>query len=286
METRSKTKKVLYEQLNRAIQLQEDGETNLEALETLKEIIEETNKNTIDTDYKDRADNIDEVLLDAKIISSSTNICLNAVDTFDINMDSYNLDDFSSHLTRYLKMDDGEEIPNWEKLEDDVMDSFKITPTFIYLYGVFKEKDITPSQKERERTVRGKFEACAKQKPDKIVAVNKEEEGVDETVKIMLSILREYCKTNQNSSVSYFHFVIDDDYTKTIENIFHFAFLIRDGAAQIYVDEKDNLPYIQPKSKSSNQENDRLENTQQVLSLDWNDWMSLRKCLNIDYFFK
>lgn len=78
--------------------LEEDGDTSLETLDTLKEIIEQTNRCTIDTDIKDRACNTDEVLLDAKIISSSTNFCLNAVDTFDIHMDAYNLDDFARHL--------------------------------------------------------------------------------------------------------------------------------------------------------------------------------------------
>lgn len=283
MNTRNKTKQVLHEQLNRATQLQEDGDTSLENLDTLKQIIEATNRCTIDTDIKNRACNTDEVLLDAKIISSSTNFCLNAVDAFDIHMDAYNLDDFARHLAVYLK-DDDEEYLNWEKLEDDAIDNFKLAPTFCYMYGTFKEKEITPTQQEqRQRTVRGKFEACEKQKPDNIHVVNKEEEGVDETVKSMLSILREHCKTNQTSSVSYYHFIIDDDFTKTIENIFHFAFLIRDGAIQIHLEE-DNLPYAKPVSKSSerNQENGNIENTQQVLSLDWNDWMSLRKCLNIE----
>ncbi|XP_044731590.1 uncharacterized protein LOC123294577 isoform X2 [Chrysoperla carnea] len=230
MNTRNKTKQILYEQLNRATQLQEDGDTSLETLDILKEIIEQTNRCTIDTDIKDRACNTDEVLLDAKIISSSTNFCLNAVDAFDIHMDAYNLDDFARHLAVYLK-DDDEEYLNWEKLEDDAIDSFKLGPSFCYLFGTFKEKEITPTQTQRTRTARGKFEACAKQKPDNIHVVNKEEEGVDETVK-----------------------------------------------------KEDNLPYARPVSKSSerNQENSDLENTQQVLSLDWHDWMSLKKYLNIE----
>lgn len=150
----------------------------------------------------------------------------------------------------YLK-DDDEEYLNWEKLEDDAIDSFKLGPSFCYIYGTFKEKEITPTQTQRTRTARGKFEACEKQKPDNIHVVNKEEEGVDETVKSMLSILREHCKTKQISSVSYFHFIMDDDFSKTIENIFHFAFLIRDGAIQIYL---GNIKY----NFSSIQANQRL----------------------------
>lgn len=111
---------------------------------------------------------------------------------------------------------------------------FKPIPAFHYVYGGFADpKDAGPTQlKERRATKR--LGNCEKKRPDNVRAIDKEEESVDETVRTMLAILREAYQENDSKPVSYYEFVLNPtDFGKTVENVFHFSFLIRDGAVKI-----------------------------------------------------
>ncbi|NXQ94609.1 NSE4A protein, partial [Sagittarius serpentarius] len=73
--------------------------------------------------------------------------------------------------------------------------------------------------------------------------------------------------------ISFFDLVIDpNSFARTVENIFHVSFIIRDGFARLKLDD-DKLPIIEP-SKDEGRENNHSTGArnQVVISLSHQEW--------------
>ncbi|NXU93302.1 NSE4A protein, partial [Xiphorhynchus elegans] len=77
-----------------------------------------------------------------------------------------------------------------------------------------------------------------------------------------------------DTPISFFDFVIDpNSFARTVENMFHVSFLIRDGLAEIKLDD-DELPVIEPtKSREGVEYNQESgARNQVVMSLTQQEW--------------
>uniref|UniRef100_G3R534 Non-structural maintenance of chromosomes element 4 n=1 Tax=Gorilla gorilla gorilla TaxID=9595 RepID=G3R534_GORGO len=87
-----------------------------------------------------------------------------------------------------------------------------------------------------------------------------------------------------DTPMSFFDFVVDPhSFPRTVENIFHVSFIIRDGFARIRLDQ-DRLPVIEP--VSINEENEGFEHNTQVrnqgiIALSYRDWEEIVKTFEI-----
>ncbi|XP_011898729.1 PREDICTED: non-structural maintenance of chromosomes element 4 homolog A [Cercocebus atys] len=87
-----------------------------------------------------------------------------------------------------------------------------------------------------------------------------------------------------DTPMSFFDFVVDPhSFPRTVENIFHVSFIIRDGFARIRLDQ-DRLPIIEP--VSINEENEGFEHNTQVrnqgiIALSYRDWEEIVKTFEI-----
>lgn len=79
-------------------------------------------------------------------------------------------------------------------------------------------------------------------KPKEVKDLDKEEESTTKDVQhIMTQVLR-VCK--ERGRVGYFTFLLDpNSFAKTVENMFHFAFLVKDGRVGVTLG-RDGMPYI------------------------------------------
>ena len=102
------------------------------------------------------------------------------------------------------------------------------TPFFSTLLGALQPLPKKPL-KERERTVVKNDPLPQIKKPETLVSLKNEEETVEASVEKIRKLIIRYYKENQKP-LDYFKLVLHPkDFGRTIENILHVAFLVRDG---------------------------------------------------------
>lgn len=93
----------------------------------------------------------------------------------------------------------------------------------------------TIPKKEIVRKPRAPREAqAALRRPESIQASEKTEETVEATVSKIQTLIRDYGEKNNNRPMDFFSLVLHPtDFGRTVENMLHVSFLVRDGVARI-----------------------------------------------------
>ena len=64
--------------------------------------------------------------------------------------------------------------------------------------------------------------------------IEEDRNSVDNKVKLIQKVLRAFYERNKNQPISFFQFILHpNDFTATVENIFHLCFMIRDGLVRL-----------------------------------------------------
>ncbi|KAJ6669004.1 hypothetical protein lerEdw1_007813 [Lerista edwardsae] len=99
------------------------------------------------------------------------------------------------------------------------------------------------------------------------------QEATEKEVERILGLLQAYYNEDPNTPISFLEFVTDpNSFARTVENMFHVSFLIRDGHARIKLDQ-DKLPVIEranPVEGENDQDNQARK--QVVLSMNYQEW--------------
>jgi len=120
------------------------------------------------------------------------------------------------------------------------------------------------------------------------VTDKEENTQTDERVKNLRRLL-DKAEIDRNVGKSYFEIVINpDSFTQTIENMFDFSFLVKEGYVELSPGE-DDIPMVipgNPEDIASQQENVKgLVSAQTVLSLNKRQWESIVRRYNIKKSF-
>ncbi|MBN3307187.1 NSE4A protein, partial [Amia calva] len=168
---------------------------------------------------------------------------------------------FAEHLLSFMglnRLEEGEEsdeegfgggyLPRdaWHRLGREAEKCFKTSPSFHYMLGSFLPDPPAPRQRvERQRRAPSKEERRIM--PTQLKKMEESyQEATEKEVERILAILQSYYDEDPSSPISYFEFVIDPkSFSRTVENIFHVSFLVRDGLAKIELDNY-KLPVIAP----------------------------------------
>lgn len=109
------------------------------------------------------------------------------------------------------------------------------------------------------------------------------QEATEKEVERILGLLQTYFREDPDTPMSFFDFVVDPhSFPRTVENIFHVSFIIRDGFARIRLDQ-DRLPIIEPVSNEENEEidqNTQIRN-QGIIALSYRDWEEIVRTFEI-----
>lgn len=83
-------------------------------------------------------------------------------------------------------------------------------------------------KRERHTHRRERETAGAASKPKELVNFEDEEESTTKDVALVLSCLKKECERHCRRRVNYFQFLVDpNSFAHTVENMFHFSFLIK-----------------------------------------------------------
>lgn len=85
-------------------------------------------------------------------------------------------------------------------------------------------------------------QASAASKPKEVLNFTEEEESTTKDVQHIWRLATEVCTTK--GRVGYFQFLVDpESFPHTVENMFHFSFLVKDGRMGVAMG-RDGIPYI------------------------------------------
>lgn len=257
----------------------------------LTEVLEEANKL-----FKD-VTQTREAALDAQLLVVATDLGKEKASQLFSEGNSFDPSVFAEHLLSFMglnRLEDGEEeeqngvaadgyLPQdaWHGLARRAECCFRTAPTFHYMMGSFYAEPPPPKQRvERQRKAPSK--EAKRIMPTQLKKMDdSHQEATEREVERILGYLKSYYQDDPNSPISYFEFVIDPkSFSRTVENIFHMSFLIRDGFARMYLD-SDKLPCIEPVEEGDAENGETTARKQCIVSLSPKTWKELIEAYDI-----
>ncbi|XP_004700946.2 non-structural maintenance of chromosomes element 4 homolog A [Echinops telfairi] len=173
---------------------------------------------------------------------------------------------------------------SWKISGKTAENTFNKTHTFHFLLGsVQGEQPVPKPRVDRPRRVRMVEEQRAM--PAQLKRMEEShQEATEKEVERILGLLQTYFQEDPETPISFFDFVVDPhSFPRTVENIFHVSFIIRDGFARIRLDQ-DRLPIIEP--VNMNEEHESIDHSTQnrnqgIISLSYRDWEEIVKTFEI-----
>ncbi|XP_034041398.1 non-structural maintenance of chromosomes element 4 homolog A [Thalassophryne amazonica] len=248
----------------------------------LTEVLEEANRL-----FKD-VRQAREAALDAQLLVVATDLGKEKANQLFSEGIAFDTSAFAEHLLSFMglnRLEDGEEeqhdgggngyLPQdaWQRVARRAERCFLMAPSFHYMNGAFHAEPPAPRQRiERQR--KAPNSEAKRIMPTQLKKMEEShQEETEKEVERILRYLKDYHE-DDGTPVSYFEFVIDpNSFSRTVENIFHTSFLIRDGFARIYLDEE--LPCIAPVEETEEEAGGPCSRKQCIISISPRSWKEL-----------
>lgn len=264
--------------MDEILQIQKENGRSEEILERVQEIIQESSR------IVEGSEAPHEMIVDAKILYTGTQVVSCNVSSLETNLTSFNQDEYGRGILTYLSENSNnmDQEMSWECLAAICYPLLRKATTITYMLGPFALEP--PPKKERAKIDRNKNKTETEKKvlqtSDKGANEVKQEEDSDVYAHILKCLVRCYKKNNRNP-ISYFKFVLNPtSYWATVENIFHFSFLVRDNSIKMSVD-STGLPVVEPSLKSTSDKPANQRNQQFSLRLSVQEWQQLIQIFSI-----
>ncbi|RZF32978.1 hypothetical protein LSTR_LSTR008691 [Laodelphax striatellus] len=219
----------------------------------------------------------DERFLMSLVTKSSNDAFGRIIIDFNVMPSVFSIIDFADKL----QPEEGSRYYDWEKMEVFSSTVFRTPPN---LSSVWTGLDLAALEMKeraakRQRMARKPEQEAAK----KVVPSNVANENTkkSEEYRLLNKSLRRSFESNRNRPVNFFELLVDkESYPTTVENMFNFAFLIREDMANLKICE-DGTPLVEPVvSKEEERKKKRHDETNQmILSFDYEKWQKITKHL-------
>lgn len=177
-----------------------------------------------------------EKVLDAHLFSDVTTI--GKIQTSNIPVDNFNF-----NVTEFIKLiaehyTSNDDQINWDHLAKDSSLYLKPTPTLKIILSpsftsMFNQQKMTPTKRKFTKSIESETTHLRPVQVDGI-----ENEKTTKQIKKIFNVLKNICNKEKGSSLRLMEFIIDpSSFSKTIENIFHLSFLVKDN--MVVLDIKD-----------------------------------------------
>lgn len=255
----------------------------------LTEVLEEANRL-----FKD-VRQAREAALDAQLLVVATDLGKEKASQLFSEGASFDPTAFAEHLLSFMglnRLEDGEDeeqnggdgyLPTdaWHRVARRAECCFSTAPSFHYMMGSFHAEPPPPKQRiERQRKAPNK--EAKRMMPTQLKKMEEShQEATEKEVERILGYLRSYFQDDPTTPISYYEFVINpNSFSRTVENIFHTSFLIRDGFARMYLDD-DKLPCIAPVEAAATEAGASTSREQCVTSMSLKKWKELVEAYDI-----
>lgn len=253
----------------------------------LTEVLEEANKL-----FKD-VRQAREAALDAQLLVVATDLGKEKATQLFAEGSAFDSTAFAELLLSFMglnRLENGEDdeqneegyLPDdaWERVARRADCCFRTAPTFHYMMGSFHAEPPPPKQRiERQKKATNK--EAKRIMPTQLKKMEEsQQEATEKEVERIFGYLKTYYQDDPTTPISYYEFVIDpNSFSRTVENMFHFSFLIRDGLARMYLDD-DKLPCIAP-VEEQREGGESTSRTQCVTSISIKTWKELIEAFDI-----
>ncbi|XP_029305673.1 non-structural maintenance of chromosomes element 4 homolog A [Cottoperca gobio] len=257
----------------------------------LTEVLEEANKL-----FKD-VRQAREAALDAQLLVVATDLGKEKASQLFAEGTAFDVSAFTEHLLSFMglnRLEDGDNeqqnggaadgyLPQdaWHRVAKRAEGCFRASPSFHYMMGSFHAEPPPPKQKiERQRKAPSK--EAKRIMPTQLKKMeDSHQETTEKEVERILGYLKTYYQDDPTSPISYYEFVIDPrSFSRTVENIFHTSFLIRDGLARMYLDNA-KFPCIAPVEEGEVEAGGSCSRKQCIVSISPKIWKELIEAFDI-----
>ncbi|XP_041644870.1 non-structural maintenance of chromosomes element 4 homolog A [Cheilinus undulatus] len=255
----------------------------------LTEVLEEANK--LFKDVKQAR----EAALDAQLLVVATDLGKEKASLLFSEGTAFDPAAYAQHLLSFMglnRLEDDDDQQNggadgylpqdaWHRLAKRAECCFRTAPSFHFMRGSFHAEPPPPRPRiERQRRVPSKEAKRIMPTQLKKMEDSQQDATVKEVERI-LGWLKRYHEEDPTSPMLYYEFVIDpSSFSRTVENIFHTSFLIRDGLARMYLDD-DKLPCIAPVEESEEAAEGAGSRKQGIVSITPKIWKELIDAFDI-----
>lgn len=257
----------------------------------LTEVLEEANKL-----FKD-VRQAREAALDAQLLVVATDLGKEKASQLFAEGTAFDPTAFAEHLLSFMglnRLEDGQVeqqnggaadgyLPQdaWHRVARRAECCVRAAPSFQYMMGSFHAEPPPPKQRiERQRKAPSK--EAQRIMPTQLKRMeDSHQEATEKEVERILGYLKSYYKDDPTSPISYYEFVIDpNSFSRTVENIFHTSFLIRDGLAKMYMD-NSKLPCLVPLEEGEVEAGGSHSRKQCIVSISPKIWKELIEAFDI-----
>ncbi|KAJ0169894.1 hypothetical protein K1T71_014500 [Dendrolimus kikuchii] len=262
---RSHDRKLRYRTLLEDLSILGDENCNDECMEKTSQAVQEVQELLAEGGVEERVKHPGEGYLDSRVLKATSVLAVRYTEAVSGNINTYDKHELAQHIRENPEF--------WELMFP------REVPQLGFLYGTFAPTP--PEQRPRAPRRRVERQQAAELKaPEAVERLEKTEEGPEMVSRVNRFINKQY-KANGGQPISYFHVVLDpDSFSRTIENVYHVSFLVRDGMVSVDLDEEYELPFITPVAQQGEQSDISNEN-QFIVSLDMKRWQELIEAFKI-----
>jgi len=234
-----------------------------------------------------------EAVMDAQVFKQLSRLTKAQVESLSTNAQKFTSADFAEKLNNAVR--GPIDLADFMRIGRRVQHAYGRPVAFNYMYGslnveprLAKETKARQSRKATGVDLSELATQTAKTPTNPETAASLTEMFVNST----LMQLEDAYEVNDRNPISYFNFILDpQSFTKSVENMFHFSFLVKEGKASFRLDDDGRgLPFVAPlkvskksgSSKDQNDGNDAEDRHQAIISLAYDDWEDLIEQLDID----
>ena len=233
-----------------------------------------------------------EAIEDAKMFRELCKTVRELSEDTNTNEKRFSIDEYAEIIGRFSNaVQDNNDVKlnknQFLRLGNKFNTKFARVPAFTFILGAI-DTEVGEVKKKKQREKRPERERAVVATKTAIVS-RSQADGQQRTSKLVEStgkILERKFLQNNKKPVDYFKFVIDpESFGKTVENMFHVSFLVKQRVVELGVSEKVGLPILTPLSSGSRaaagDEGESEGKNQAIISLSYDQWEDLKEALEV-----